>query len=703
MNVLVLAALTEATGNAVTSRRIADLLGSAHRVTLLDSVGATASSVKAVVQAEQIEAAVGVHALLSGPFLRALEIPYLLVFGGTDLYEPMHELQQKQMARAVAGAGRLLAFSPENRARAEWMWPQCRGRVELMPQAVAVPPSETYSLRDALNLVPEDFLFLLPTGIRRVKDPLHLVDAFSAWHREDPRMHLAIVGAILEPDYAEMALPILRGTPGVHCVDPLPRPAMLAAIAEADVVLNTSLSEGMCGVVLESMLLGTPVVARRNAGNQSVIVHGHTGLLYDEPSEMIEWARALTLSADLRHRIARTAKARIGAAHSPSLERETYLRIVEEMADTRPSMLPPPGPAIDEIGRTKEVARALGMPPSLLGTIGETVAKIEADPELARTTKELAGLLATAPPSVAITEVGRRLDACSLSSGERRALRMVLAMMQVSDATARAQARGVSDAIIGATLSDLTIWSAHFERLYADHSDGAEGGLTLEILGWCQRFLRGELFRVGPLQFDLKPFATAMRVYRHDKTRALKARTLDGCSIDLSTGLTAEGVLPPLDTRWQVVLEPGSPMLDMRIPGAVRMVTMTDVAHGMRDAFALFSRLSPETVPLGVCGESWRLDPQVLELFADEPGVHDLQRACSLYPSSITEEVTLRRIFGPEMSRDALAAHSARSPVESRLMGFLSDASRHLSARGGFVLREELERMPDWEKPEGSA
>jgi glycosyltransferase involved in cell wall biosynthesis len=694
MNVLVLAALTEATGNAVTSRRIANLLGEAHRVTLVDSVGATASSVKEIVEREEIEAAVGVHALLSGPFLRTLDIPYLLVFGGTDLYETMHELQQKQMARAVAGAGRLLAFSPENRARAEWMWPETRGRVELMPQAVDVPPEEKYSLRDALNLVPEDFLFVLPTGIRRVKDPLHLVEAFSAWHAEDPRMHLAVVGALLEPDYVETAMPVLTARPGVHYVSPLPRPRMLAAIAEADVVLNTSLSEGMCGVVLEAMLLGTPVIARRNAGNQSVIVHGHTGLLYDEPAEMIEWGRALTLSAELRHRIARTAKARILSAHSPALERETYLRIVEEMATMRPSMLPPPGPAVDEVARTKDVARELRMPPSLLGSVGQMVERIGADASLGRTVKELAGLLATAPPSVAIAEVGRRLAPSTLTAGEQRALRLVLALMQISDATARARARGVSDEVIAATLSDLTIWSAHFERLYED-----EGGLTLEILGWCQRFLRGELFRLGPLQFDLRPFSTAMRVYRHDKTRALKARTLEGRAVDLSTGTVMGDPLPALDTRWQVVLEPGSPMLDMRIPGAVRMVTMQDVAHAMRDAFVLFGKLSPQTVPLGVCGESWRLDPQVLQLFSDEPGVHDLQRACSLYPSTITEDVTIRRIFGPEMDRSALATHVARTPVEARLMQFLSHDENTLSARGGFVLREELERMPDWEGP----
>jgi hypothetical protein len=137
-------------------------------------------------------------------------------------------------------------------------------------------------------------------------------------------------------------------------------------------------------------------------------------------------------------------------------------------------------------------------------------------------------------------------------------------------------------------------------------------------------------------------------------------------------------------------------MLDMRIPGAVRMVTLEDVAHAMRDAFLLFRKLSPETLPLGVCGESWRLDPQVLALFADEPGVHDLQRACSLYPSTITEDVTIRRIFGPEMTRAGLSAHTPRTSVEERLVRFLADPARGLVARGGFVLREELERMPDW-------
>jgi alkylation response protein AidB-like acyl-CoA dehydrogenase len=80
---------------------------------------------------------------------------------------------------------------------------------------------------------------LLPTGIRRVKDPIHVVEAFSVWNVVEPRAHLAVVGAMLEPDYATGAMRALAERPGVHYLAPLPRPQMLAAIAEADIVLNT--------------------------------------------------------------------------------------------------------------------------------------------------------------------------------------------------------------------------------------------------------------------------------------------------------------------------------------------------------------------------------------------------------------------------------------------------------------------------------
>ncbi len=702
VNILLLAALTDATGNAVTARRIAAHLAldaegkRAHEVTLLDSVGATSASVKAVAEATKADLAVGVHALLAGPFLRQLGLPYVLIFGGTDLYEPMHELQQKQMARAVAGAARLIAFSPENRARAEWMWPNIAGRVELLPQAVDVEERESdFSLRASLGLSEDDLLYVLPTGIRRVKDPLHVVEAFSAWHLVDPRMHLAIVGAVLEPDYAEGALGVLGTRPGIHYVPALPRPKMLAAMVEADAVLNTSLSEGMCGVLLEAMCLGTPVLARRNAGNESLVVHGHTGLLYDSPAELVCWAQALALSPELAGRLAQTAQVRAVSSHAPAREREAYVRITEEMGSRdRPSALPPPVAPADELAETLRSAERLGLSSDVRSALATLVGDVRASAELSRATRELSGLLGTAPPAVAIAEIARRDLSRSLGRDRARTYHLLLALVQVPAARSRNAARGVDGSVVDATLADLVEWAHH------THAVAGSPGITLEILAWSQRYLRGELFRLGPIQFDLRPFAGPMRVYRHRETRALRAISLDGRTLDLARGvITNEIAAPLMSSEWSIALEPGSPLLEMWLPGALSMVTLHDVAQAMRDAYALFARLSPETVPVGVGGESWRLDPQVLALFPDEPGIHDLQRACSLYPGSLTEEATIRRIFGPDVDRGGLVMLPAErlSSVQRTMRDHLASSSAKLRARGGFVLREEIEKMAQWQ------
>jgi hypothetical protein len=504
---------------------------------------------------------------------------------------------------------------------------------------------------------------------------------------------------LLEPDYADGALAVLADRPGVHYLPPLSHDEMLAGIAEADVVLNTSLSEGMCGVVLEAMALGTPVLARRNAGNQSLVVHGHTGLLYDTPDELVEWGRALTLSAELRHRIARTARAKIRAGHTPELERHAYLRVVDEMAATRASLLPTLGPPVDEIARALELLRPLDVGDPTQERLRAVAARVTSTPELARETKQLAGLLATAPPSVAITEIGARTASrptLAMSPDERNAYHLLLAAMQISDARARTSARGVPGDVIDATLSDLAVWSRRFEEL-ATQDGHAYGGLTLEVLSWCQRFLRGELVRLGPVQFDLRPFPAPLRVLRHDKTRALRARTLDGRALDLRTGRIGEEREPPLDSRWQIVLEPGTPMLEMWFPGALSRITLADVAVAIRRAHALFATLSPETVPAGVYGESWRLDPQVRGLFDDEVGIDDIGRVTALYPSVIDEDAWLRRIFGPDVDRTMLGERAPRTAVEAKLLGLLTQPGRRLEPRGGFVLREELERLPEWE------
>lgn len=62
--------------------------------------------------------------------------------------------------------------------------------------------SPSFRLHATLGLSPGARVFLLPTNLRQVKDPLYLVAAFEAWHRADRLAHLVLVGPTLDAQFA---------------------------------------------------------------------------------------------------------------------------------------------------------------------------------------------------------------------------------------------------------------------------------------------------------------------------------------------------------------------------------------------------------------------------------------------------------------------------------------------------------------------
>jgi len=114
---------------------------------------------------------------------------------------------------------------------------------------------------------------------------------------------------------------------------PLARPRLFAAMREADVVLNTSLGEGMCGALLEAMSLGTPVVARRNPGNAALVEDGRTGLLYDEPGDLVRACAALRGPSELARRLTVTARAKVAQDHGLRAERRAYRALAGSLVD----------------------------------------------------------------------------------------------------------------------------------------------------------------------------------------------------------------------------------------------------------------------------------------------------------------------------------------------------------------------------------
>ncbi len=402
-------------------------------------------------------------------------------------------------------------------------------------------------------------------------------------------------------------------------------------------------------------------------------------------------------------RIAATALSRAERVHSLDAERNAYCLIADELSvDGRPSAMPPPAPPLDELAAVLQAAERVGLGAEAIAALTEMVATIRASAELTELTHRMAGVFDTAPPGVAIDAV-RALEIDIAPGGDAVGVfYLLLALMEVPAAEARHRARAIDPAITRATLADLAIYAEHFRE-----RTGVPG-ITIEILEWAQRYLRGELIGLGILQLDLRPFARELRVFRHRDTRGLTALTLSGHPIDLATGdVGGEPVEPPDPSAWEIALEPGTPILDMQIIAKPMLdsaiaessfVSLESIARSMRQAYALCAKLAPETAPVGACGESWLLDARLPALLPENEGIRAFQRACCFYPSAITEERTIGRLFGPGVERAALASlpRDAMNPLQRAIAEHLDAPDARLAARGGFVLREELSAMPEW-------
>ena len=96
------------------------------------------------------------------------------------------------------------------------------------------------------------------------------------WPERAPRREVAAAASTTWPTPAGCAT-------DVHFVDPQPHELLSSYYRAADVCIVPSRSESFGLVALESAACGTPVVAAAVGGLTTLVDHGHTGFLVDEP------------------------------------------------------------------------------------------------------------------------------------------------------------------------------------------------------------------------------------------------------------------------------------------------------------------------------------------------------------------------------------------------------------------------------------
>jgi glycosyltransferase involved in cell wall biosynthesis len=321
-------------GGDTTIRRIAGhLVQCGHSVVPLPDPGDAALLRRAAVR-HGAEALIGTHAYLSGRLFLGSGLPYVLVFGGTDLNDFVGDPDALElMTSAVREAAAVVAFNDDFVRRCTDRWPWATAKLWHIPQGVATEPAADFSLRRSLGLSARDILLLLPAGLRPVKDPLLPVRAVARWHEEDSRVHLVISGVPYDDDFSGIVRRRCATSPGVDYIGTLPRPHLQAAMREATAVLNTSLSECSPNALLEAMRLRCCVLVRDIPGNTCVVRHEQTGLVFTDPDDFRRQAQRIVDDPRLRAALGRRAGRYARWRHGLQPERAAYGRLFEAVGE----------------------------------------------------------------------------------------------------------------------------------------------------------------------------------------------------------------------------------------------------------------------------------------------------------------------------------------------------------------------------------
>jgi len=307
-------------GNCVSARRLAKWLG---RTGVPARIVEAASGLAAPRGCGIIHA---FHALQAGEAARDLAcrtgLPLVVTLTGTDLGHG-----DTAALRRVAGeAAVMIAYHGEAKDTFLKQLPGLPTPVEVISPGVEIPVPGPRR-RAPWGWEREEIVFLLPSGIRWVKDPGFAVGPLAELRARGLPVRLAVAGPVREEGAAAALRQAMGGLSWASCLGEVPHERMDGLLRAADVVVNTSRSEGLSNAVLEAMAAGRPVLASDIAGNRAAVRHAEDGLLYRDRADFLRWAERLAVSPALRARLGEAARRSASTRFSPLAEARAHARL----------------------------------------------------------------------------------------------------------------------------------------------------------------------------------------------------------------------------------------------------------------------------------------------------------------------------------------------------------------------------------------
>lgn len=174
--------------------------------------------------------------------------------------------------------------------------------IEVIPSGVPLDRDVTPASRAELGVRDDAPLVVMVGALTHEKDPITYVRAVAAAHNRVPLLRALLVGdgplrGDVRAEVARLAMTEVLTLTGQ-------REDADALIAAADIVVLSSVEEGLGSVLLDAMAFGKPVAATAAGGIPEVVVHDETGLLV-EPRDAEALGAAIARIAEDRELAAR--------------------------------------------------------------------------------------------------------------------------------------------------------------------------------------------------------------------------------------------------------------------------------------------------------------------------------------------------------------------------------------------------------------
>lgn len=284
-------------GNSMTTARIKQGLESRGFVIDLLSLeeSEAISRLKAKMDTNKYALVHGFHALHFARFLlekRWLEqIPLVLTTTGTDLHYDLYGKEKSLIEGVFQAVRKIVVFHHDFIPLISQLYPGLQSKLISIPQGVFLPqgPALESSQRPFQE---DDFIFLLPSGLRPVKNLELAINALEKLQPDHPQLKLLIMGADLHPEYSRAIMERVNLLPWIEYIGEIPHEQVHSVIMHSDVVINCSHAEGQPQGALEAMSRGKPCILTAVPGNLNIIKHGKEGFYVRNETDFVQAARS---------------------------------------------------------------------------------------------------------------------------------------------------------------------------------------------------------------------------------------------------------------------------------------------------------------------------------------------------------------------------------------------------------------------------